>query len=140
MSDKKTIFLLEDDEAFTVIFRRWLEEAGYRVVTAKTTGEAKKLAESEAPVLFWLDYYLGEKNENGMDFFGWIKTQDKFKATPVIMVSITIDMEKLKQFENQGIRKTFSKTETGRKDILDYVKKTVEENTHDTTSKTSSFP
>lgn len=125
MTNKKTVFLLEDDEAFTVIFRRWLEEANYRVVTAKTAEEAKKLAESESPALFWLDYYLGENHGNGMEFFHWLKTQERFKDVPTIMVSITIDMEKLKEFEEQGIHKTFSKTETDRKAILEYIKDVV---------------
>lgn len=127
MSDKKTIFLLEDDKAFAIIFRRWLEDAGYLVVIAKTVAEAKKLAENENPALFWIDYYLGEHNDTGMEFFAWLKTQKKLKDTPTIMVSITVDIEKLKEFENQGISKTFSKTETDRKAMLQYIKETVGE-------------
>ncbi len=127
MSDKKTIFLLEDDEAFAIIFRRWLEEENYRVVIAKTFEEAKSIAENESPALFWLDYYLEKSHKTGIDFFNWLKTQEKYKITPTIMVSITMSVEKLQEFEKEGIKKTFSKTETNRKAILESIKELIGE-------------
>ncbi len=123
MEKEQTIFLLEDDDAFLVIFRRWLEEVGFRTVIVRSVNEAKTiLATIDPPSLFWLDYYLGEKEENGMDFFRWLKTQPKFAEIPTLMVSITVDMKKLKEFEAEGITKTFSKATTNKEEILTTLK------------------
>ena len=123
MEKEHTIFLLEDDDAFLVIFNRCLAEGNFRVVIARSVNEAKTmLATIASPSLFWLDYYLGEKKENGMDFFHWLKTQPKFAAIPTLMVSITMDMEKLKEFEAEGVTKTFSKATTNKEEILTALK------------------
>lgn len=119
--EKKTIFILEDDQSFAIIFRRWLEDAGYRVVVAENTGEAREKLEKELPVLFWIDYYLKDEEENGMDFFRWLKKEPRFKEIPAIMVSVTVDMKKLREFEKEGITKAFSKSITNRDALLEGV-------------------
>lgn len=121
---QKTIFVLEDDESFLIIFRRWLKEAGYNVVASQNIDSAKKELETgPTPSLFWIDYYLGENHENGMDFFQWLKQNPKFKDVPAIVVSITLDAAKLRGFEKQGIVKTFSKVVTNREAIIAGIKK-----------------
>lgn len=123
MDKEHTIFLLEDDDAFLIVFKRWLAENGFRVVIARSVIEAKTiLATMTPPSLFWLDYYLGEKKENGMEFFHWLKTQPELAAIPTFMVSITMDIKKLKEFEAEGITKTFSKANTNKEEILAVLK------------------
>lgn len=124
---QKTIFILEDDESFLIIFSRWLKEAGYNVVSSQNIDSAKKELETRpTPSLFWIDYYLGENLENGMDFFQWLKQNPKFKDVPAIVVSITLDAAKLQGFEKQGIVKTFSKVVTNREAIIAGIKKILE--------------
>lgn len=120
--DKKTIFILEDDQSFAIIFKRWLEDAGFRVVLAGSVSEAKEALEKETPSLFWIDYYLEGMGDNGMDFFRWLKQEPRFKDIPAIMVSVTVDMKKLKEFEKEGITKAFSKSFTNRDALLSGVK------------------
>lgn len=120
--DKKTIFILEDDQSFAIIFRRWLEDAGYRVVVAENAGKAREKLEKELPAIFWIDYYLKDGEENGMDFFRWLKKEPRFKEIPVIMVSVTVDMKKLREFEKEGITKAFSKSITNRDALLEGIK------------------
>ncbi len=120
---KKTIFLLEDDESFSIIFAAWIEEAGSALVRAKNITQAKeKLATIPPPDLFWLDYYLGTDGENGLDFFRWLKTRDEYRSVPAIMVSITADEAKLKEFESEGATRALSKTMANRETILATVK------------------
>lgn len=121
----KTIFILEDDASFSIVFKRWLEDAGYHTVTADSVDQAQKmLSEMDSPPdLFWIDYYLQARKPNGMDFFRWLRRNRRFLKIPAIMVSITIDAEKLSGFEKQGIAKTFSKTVTERDQIIKGVKK-----------------
>lgn len=120
---QKTIFLLEDDESFSIIFSAWIEEAGYTLVRAKNIAQAKeKLATVSPPDLFWLDYYLGTDGENGLDFFRWLKANERYRAIPAIIVSITADEAKLKEFESEGVRRALSKTIANRETILATVK------------------
>lgn len=119
--DKKTILILEDDQSFAIIFKRWLEDTGFRVVLAGSVPEAKETLKKETPSLFWIDYYL-EGSDNGMDFFRWLKQEPQFKDIPAIMVSVTVDMKKLKEFEKEGITKAFSKSFTNRDALLEGVK------------------
>ncbi len=117
--NRKTIFLLEDDESFSLIFAIWIEEAGYALARAKNITQAKeKLATIPPPDLFWLDYYLGAEKEGGMDFFRWLKGQELYRNIPAIVVSITADAEKLKEFENEGVRRALSKTVANRETIV----------------------
>lgn len=120
----KTIFLLEDDESFSIIFRRFLKEADYEVVSAKSAKTAQEMLEhiERPPDLFWIDYYLGEP-ETGMHFFEWLRKDIRFQNVPAIIVSITVDAEKLNEFERQGVTKTFSKAITGKDAILAAIKK-----------------
>lgn len=120
---KKTIFLLEDDESFSIIFAAWIEEAGYALVRAKNIKQAKeKLAAIPPPDLFWLDYYLGTDGENGLDLFRWLKASGRYRAIPAIIVSITADEAKLKEFEDEGVKRALSKTVANRKTILATIK------------------
>ena len=116
--EKKTIFILEDDQSFAIIFKRWLEDEGFRIVVAENIVEAREKLEKETPVLFWLDYYLKNENENGMDFFRWLKKEPRFQNIPVVVVSVTVDMKKLKEFEKEGVKKTFSKNITNRDALI----------------------
>ena len=123
---KKTIFLLEDDESFSIIFAAWTQEAGFALVRAKSITQAKeKLATIPPPDLFWLDYYLGTDGENGMDFFRWLKTSDRWRDTPAIIISITADEEKLREFEREGVTRALSKTIANRETILATVKEVI---------------
>lgn len=115
----RTIFLVEDDESFRIIFTRWLEDAGYRVVLVSTAQDARQMLEKiDPPALFWLDYYLGSGQEDGMNFFQWLHSNPRYAAIPVVVVSITIDEDKLKEFERLGVRKTFSKILSNKNNIL----------------------
>lgn len=115
----KTIFLVEDDESFLIIFTRWLEEAGYEVVSARTAGDARQTLDTiDPPALFWLDYYLGSDREDGMSLFQWLRDNPSYTTIPVIVVSITVNDEKLKEFERAGVRKAFSKILSNKNNIL----------------------
>lgn len=123
LSGKKTIFLLEDDESFAIVFARWLKERGYEVALARSEGEARKLLqEIEPPSLFWFDYYLGEKNTIE-DFLGTIRENEQFKDIPVIVVSITVDMQKLGELKKYGKVEVFSKLLTNKEEILQAVER-----------------
>ena len=125
-ANKKTVFLLEDDDAFLIVFARWLGMAGYEVVSAQNTEEAEKLLETiDPPSLFWLDYYLEEDN-TGMDFFHKLQETPRFKDVPVIIVSITSDIERLQEFKKEGVTEVFSKVIANRDTIMDGVKKIIE--------------
>ena len=124
MVDKKTIFILEDEESFLIVFNRWLHEEGYNVIITRNIAEAKEtLEKNEPPSLFWIDYYLGENSDTGMVFFRWLKNNPSFKDIPAILVTITIDTSKLEEFERQGIAKTFPKVFSDRDTILAGIKK-----------------
>lgn len=121
MNHKKTVFLLEDDESFAIVFERWLKERGYEVQLARNDKEAKKLLETAAPPsLFWFDYYLGEKR-TVEELLQVVREDERFKDIPIIIVSITVDMQKLGELKKYGNVEVFSKLLTNREEILQAV-------------------
>ncbi|MBI3335289.1 MAG: response regulator [Candidatus Portnoybacteria bacterium] len=120
-NNKKTVFLLEDDESFAIVFARWLKERGYEVKLARSEEEARKhLQKIEPPSLFWFDYYLGEQ-KTVEELLKMLHENERFKSIPIIIVSITVDMQKLGELKKYGNIEVFSKLLTNREEILQAV-------------------
>jgi len=118
----KTIFLLEDDDLTASIFTHWLKKDGYKVVRAKSIKEARRLLKEEKPpALFWLDYYL-KGDKTGIDFLRIIQKDRRFRDTPKIFVTVTVTVQKLKEFKDLGAQEAFPKLSTNRAAILETIK------------------
>lgn len=85
----KTVVAADDDEAILDALQFLLEDAGY---TVKTTcnGECIYHMENERPQLFLLDIYMS--GQDGREICSYLKSQDRTKDIPVIMISANGDV------------------------------------------------
>ena len=83
--DLPLILIADDDKATRVLLRRVMEREGYRVVAAETGAEAVQLCQSLCADLILLDYIMPELD--GVDACAQIRTLDRYKATPVLMIT-----------------------------------------------------
>jgi diguanylate cyclase (GGDEF)-like protein len=83
--DLPLILIADDDKATRVLLRRVMEREGYRVVAAETGAEAVRLCQSVAADLILLDYIMPELD--GVDACAQIRTLERYKATPVLMIT-----------------------------------------------------
>jgi diguanylate cyclase (GGDEF)-like protein len=83
--DSPLILIADDDKATRVLLRRVMEREGYRVVAAETGVEAVRLCQSVAADLILLDYIMPELD--GVEACAQIRTLERYKATPVLMIT-----------------------------------------------------
>jgi diguanylate cyclase (GGDEF)-like protein len=83
--DLPLILIADDDKATRVLLRRVMEREGYKVVAAETGNEAVRLCQSVAADLILLDYIMPELD--GVDACSQIRALDRYKATPVLMIT-----------------------------------------------------
>ena len=84
-ADSPLILIADDDKATRVLLRRVMEREGYKVVAAETGAEAVRLCESVSADLILLDYIMPELD--GVDACARIRTLERYKATPVLMIT-----------------------------------------------------
>jgi diguanylate cyclase (GGDEF)-like protein len=83
--DSPLILIADDDKATRVLLRRVMEREGYKVVAAETGAEAVRLCQSVAADLILLDYIMPELD--GVEACAQIRTLERYKATPVLMIT-----------------------------------------------------
>ncbi len=83
--DSPLILIADDDKATRVLLRRVREREGYKVVAAETGSEAVRLCHSVAADLILLDYIMPELD--GVEACAQIRTLERYKATPVLMIT-----------------------------------------------------
>lgn len=93
-----TILAVDDNDLNLTVLERLLKQSGYKVLTAGTSRETKKLAIEEQPDLIFLDIMLPE--ESGFDILEFLKKTPETHSIPVIFITALTDLEsKIKGFE-----------------------------------------
>src|SRR5258706_11399872 len=103
----KTVLVVDDEERLTSLVKTYLEQAGFRAVTARNGREALFLARQEKPDLIILDVMMPE-----MDGLEFIRQHRKERETPIILLTAKVeDTDKLAGLEIGGdayVTKPFS--------------------------------
>jgi len=87
----KTILVVDDEQRLVSVVKAYLEQEGYRVVTALNGREAIHVARQEKPDLIILDIMMPE-----MDGYEFLRLHRKERETPVIMLTARVaDDEKV---------------------------------------------
>jgi len=87
----KTILVVDDEQRLVSVVKAYLEQDGYRVVTASDGREAIHVARQEKPDLIILDIMMPE-----MDGYEFLRLHRKERETPVIMLTARVaDDEKV---------------------------------------------
>lgn len=88
----KKILIVEDDSDFQDIYQLYCQGESFQVLTALNGKEAMAVLEKETPDLIILDLIMPVMD--GEEFYVWLRAQEKWRATPVIVASVN---EKLPQ-------------------------------------------
>lgn len=80
----RTLLVVDDEENIRRLYRDELGEAGYRVLTAGTWEEARRLIVDDPPDLVTLDIRMGE-GPDGIEALRMIK--ERSKDLPVVLVT-----------------------------------------------------
>lgn len=111
MFTKTAILVVDDDQSFRNIACRWLEEAGYRSLTAGSGNEALALFDAQHVALILLDIAMPEMS--GLEVLQRLREKDK--NTAVIMITGIDDPHLAKKAMELGIHgyliKPFEKNE-----------------------------
>ncbi|MEI6313406.1 MAG: response regulator [Syntrophus sp. (in: bacteria)] len=90
-STRKTILVVDDEPEMAAMISRYLLQEGYNTVTATSGSEALKLAARELPFAITLDIIMPDMD--GWEVLQGLKKNPETKEIPVIIVSISEDME-----------------------------------------------
>ena len=82
----KTILVIDDEERIVSLVKAYLEQNGFRVVTAKNGREALFIARQEKPNLIVLDVMMPE-----MDGYEFMRIFQKESDTPIILLTAKIE-------------------------------------------------
>ncbi len=85
MADQKRILIVDDEQDIRTYLSTLLEDQGFKTVQAKDGEEAMQELLKELPDVITLDVSMPEKS--GVKFFREIKTDDRWKSIPVIIVT-----------------------------------------------------
>ena len=85
MADPKRILIVDDEQDIRTYLSTLLEDQGYTTVRAKDGVEAMQQVQTEIPDLITLDISMPEKS--GIKFFRDLKSDERWKKIPVIIVT-----------------------------------------------------
>ncbi len=85
MAGQKRILIVDDEQDIRTYLSALMEDEGYETVQAKDGLEAMQKLLAESPDIITLDISMPEKS--GIKFFREIKTDDRWKHIPVIIVT-----------------------------------------------------
>ncbi|GAB2842422.1 ATP-binding protein [Pseudoduganella ginsengisoli] len=86
------VLVIEDDRSTQVLYRSFLRDTPFRLVTAASLWEAEQAWAAEAPAAVILDLYL-----NGSDTWRWLtqtKNDERRRHVPIIIASAVADRQK----------------------------------------------
>jgi CheY-like chemotaxis protein len=85
MPSAKRILIVDDEQDIRTYLSTLLEDQGFETVLAKDGEEAMRQVQSVSPDLITLDISMPEKS--GVKFFREMKSDDRWKKIPIIIVT-----------------------------------------------------
>ncbi len=93
--NKKTILIIEDDEAILSMYKTKLEKDGFNVLVANNGYDGLELIKKKKPNIVLLDIILPQID--GFSVLGAIRDDAKIKDTPVIILTnLSTEEDKIK--------------------------------------------
>ncbi len=113
LKDKK-ILLVEDSSSFRLLIKTMLKNTGSKIVEAGSEFGMYKAIDEYGEVVNLIIMDLTLKSENGLDLIRNLKSQERYKDIPVIIVTQHISKDYIIEAKRLGvkhyIRKPFNKT------------------------------
>lgn len=123
-----TIMVVEDEELLLEAIIKKLESEGIKTISFVSGIQAVNYVKegSVIPDAIWLDYYL--KDTSGIDFMQSLKSYEKWKKVPVVVVSNSMSDEKVHNMLALGAKKYILKAEYRLEDIIKLMHKIIQDN------------
>ena len=118
LSMPATILIVDDDEQIRELLSAILEAEGYTVLTADNGAEGISVAKEKLPSLILSDIKMPRKT--GIELCKALKTNDKTRHIPIIMLSSAGQMKEIEDALFNGAGSYITKP-SDRKHILDSV-------------------
>lgn len=113
---KKTVLIIEDDQALNTAIKMKMEKAGYNIVSVLTAEEAIPILESQPIDFIWLDILL--PGMNGLEFLRVIRQKPLLKDKKVAVVSVSGSYGTKEEARKYGIVDYIVKSEYKLEDII----------------------
>jgi len=120
-TNKKTVFVIEDDVFLIKAYQIKFEKAGADVWTVADGNEALKFLEKDPPNVVLLDLLL--PGISGFDVLTEIRKNEKWKNVPVFVLSNLSQTQDIERAKTLGIDEYLVKANTKINDIVERVKK-----------------
>lgn len=117
--NKRTILLIEDDQALAEAIEKKLEHAGFDVAVAFSAESAIAWEKTHVPDFVWLDMLL--PGMSGLEYLEHLRKDERLKNIPVLMVSVSTGPEKVKRAFELNIIDFVSKADHDIKDVVGQV-------------------
>lgn len=121
---KKLILIIEDDDFVVKAYQVKLEKEGFGVLTIMDGNEALSHIKKTAPAdLVILDLMLPEIS--GFDILTEIRKSEKWKKTPVIVMSNLGQEQDIKRCQDLGISDYIIKSDVKISEVVERIKKII---------------
>lgn len=117
----RTVLLVEDDVLLMSMYKKKLENEGYKVLTAKDGQDGLNEVKGYCPDLVLTDLMMPRMN--GVEMVKGIRADDKCSRVPVIVISNSSSEKDRKEMEKLKVRSYFVKADCTPADVVDGVKK-----------------
>lgn len=118
--EKKSILIIEDDKFFRDMVARKLEKEGFSVFIAQDGKEAMSILSEKSPSLVILDLILPEMD--GFDLIPIIKSSEKTKDTPILILSNLGQADEIKKALSLGANEFLIKVNFNLDQILEKIR------------------
>lgn len=115
----RTILIVEDDLALAEAIQLKLDRAGFQAVMKISAEAAITWLKDNTPDFIWLDMLL--PGMSGLDFLEHLRSEEKYKNIPVLIVSVSTGPEKMKRALELNIIDFISKADHDIKDVVGQV-------------------
>ena len=115
------ICLVEDDLELRRAIQFKLKREDFKVLAVTSGEEAFKILESCRVDLIWLDLLL--PGMGGMQFLDLLRKNSKYRDTPVIIVSVLSDSDRIKKAFELNVVDYIVKSQAKLEDVVTKVKK-----------------
>ncbi len=122
----KKILIVEDETLVSELLERKLSREGYLVYVARDGEKGLELLRTQTPQLVLLDMTLPK--QSGFEVLQTIHKDEALRQIPVIIISNSGEAAELERAKTLGISDWLVKTEFDPQEVVDKVKKHLEEN------------
>jgi len=97
----KRVLIVDDCDVTLKVLSRVMSDLGFEAIEADSADGAREALDSEhTPELILLDWIM--PGMNGLDLIGWLRTNSRYRTTPIVMVTANDGISQVAQALSAG--------------------------------------